>query len=124
MSNLRNITSLEALTEVPDGTYTLVVVDGVAKLAPYGGGGGGVLFIDIDLDNRTCSKTYAEVYEAFATNGYTVLANISATSVDLSLVSTAFIAAPAGIFGDNAAIVFDVGFNTIKLLDDNTVTMT
>lgn len=121
MSNLRNITSLEALTEVPDGTYTLVVVDGVAKLAPYGGGGGGVLFIDIDVDNGTCSKTYAEVYEAFATNGYTVLANIS--TPDVSLVSTAFMAAPAGIFADNAVIMFDVKFSAIMLLDDNTVTM-
>lgn len=69
--NLRSITELPVLTEVPDGTYTVVVVDGgTAKLAPYGGGGAEaveIVYTTADMATFTCNKTYAEMYEKLVT---------------------------------------------------------
>ncbi len=68
--NLRSITELEVLTEVPDGTYTVVVDGGTAKLAPYGGGGAEaieIVYTTADGVTVTCDKTYEEIYEALVT---------------------------------------------------------
>lgn len=76
--NLRSITELEVLTEVPDGTYTVVVDGGTAKLAPYGGGGAEaieIVYTSADsFETFTCNRTYAEIYAALMT--YNGVANI------------------------------------------------
>lgn len=75
--NLRSITELEVLTEVPDGTYTVVVDGGTAKLAPYGGGGAEaieIVYTSADGETVTCDKTYEEIYEALVTNNGVAIA--------------------------------------------------
>lgn len=78
----RDVTQLEAITQLEDGAYILVIVDGVAKMiskanANFGGGGGTTTTFKLDVDIGTDPFTYTlkhtdgsnataqELYDAF-----------------------------------------------------------
>lgn len=78
----RDVTQLEVATELEDGAYILVVVDGVAKIiskenANFGGGGGTTTTFKLDVNIETDPFTYTlkhtdgsdataqELYDAF-----------------------------------------------------------
>lgn len=78
----RDVTQLEAITNLEDGAYILVIVDGVAKMiskanANFGGGGGTTTTFKVDVNIETDPFTYTlkhtdgsdataqELYDAF-----------------------------------------------------------
>ena len=78
----RDVTQLEAITQLEDGAYILVIVDGVAKMiskanANFGGGGGTTTTFKVDVNIETDPFTYTlkhtdgsdataqELYDAF-----------------------------------------------------------
>ena len=78
----RDVTQLEAITQLEDGAYILVIVDGVAKMiskanANLGGGGGTTTTFKLDVNIETDPVTYTlkhtdgsnataqELYDAF-----------------------------------------------------------
>lgn len=78
----RDVTQLEAITNLEDGAYLLVIVDGVAKMiskanANFGGGGGTTTTFKVDVNIETDPFTYTlkhtdgsdataqELYDAF-----------------------------------------------------------
>ena len=78
----RDVTQLEAITQLEDGAYILVIVDGVAKMiskanANFGGGGGTTTTFKLDVNIETDPETYTlkhtdgsdvtaqELYDAF-----------------------------------------------------------
>ena len=78
----RDVTQLEAITQLEDGAYILVIVDGVAKMiskanANFGGGGGKTTTFKVDVNEQTDPVTYTlkhtdgsdataqELYDAF-----------------------------------------------------------
>lgn len=78
----RDVTQLEAITQLEDGAYILVIVDGVAKMiskanANFGGGGGKTTTFKVDINIETDPFTYTlkhtdgsdataqELYDAF-----------------------------------------------------------
>lgn len=66
--NLRSVTELPILKDVPNGTYTVVVDGSTAKLAPYGGGGGAsainIVYETADMSTFTCNMSYEEMHAA------------------------------------------------------------
>ena len=76
----RDVTQLEAITNLEDGAYILVIVDGVAKMiskANVNFGGGTTTTFKVDVNNQTDPVTYTlkhtdgsnataqELYDAF-----------------------------------------------------------
>ena len=76
----RDVTQLEAITQLEDGAYILVIVDGVAKMiskANANFGGGTTTTFKVDVNNQTDPVTYTlkhtdgsnataqELYDAF-----------------------------------------------------------
>lgn len=78
----RDVTQLEAITQLEDGAYILVIVDGVAKMiskanANFGGGGGTTTTFKLVINNQTDPVTFTlkhtdgsdataqELYDAF-----------------------------------------------------------
>ena len=76
----RDVTQLEAITQLEDGAYILVIVDGVAKMiskANANFGGGTTTTFKLDVNNQTDPVTYTlkhtdgsnataqELYDAF-----------------------------------------------------------
>ena len=78
----RDVTQLEAITNLEDGAYLIVIVDGVAKMiskanANLGGGGGTTTTFKLDVNIETDPFTYTlkhtdgsdaraqELYDAF-----------------------------------------------------------
>lgn len=76
----RDVTQLEAITQLEDGAYILVIVDGVAKMISKANanlGGGTTTTFKVDVNNQTDPVTYTlkhtdgsnataqELYDAF-----------------------------------------------------------
>ena len=125
-NNLRNITELPVLTEVPDGTYTVVVDGGTAKLAPYGGGGGAeaieVTYTTADMQTFTCDKTYEELYEALVVNNGIAVGKLMMGDVAMigktGLWSFANAEAVGGV-GSAFVFAMSIGSSTTTLLHSN-----
>ena len=91
----RDVTQLEAITQLEDGAYILVIVDGVAKMiskANANFGGGTTTTFKVDVNNQTDPVTYTlkhtdgsnataqELYDAFVA-GIVYIAESSAISI-------------------------------------------
>ena len=91
----RDVTQLEAITQLEDGAYILVIVDGVAKMiskANANFGGGKTTTFKLDVNDQTDPVTYTlkhtdgsdataqELYDAFVA-GIVYIAEGSAISI-------------------------------------------
>lgn len=105
--NLRSITELPVLNEVPDGTYTVVVDGGTAKLAPYGGGAEAIkiVYTTTDMSECTCNMTYEEIYEALVVEEKMAVIEVSFGGV-MTLAKSGLWS-----FMNGAAIGSETGFN-------------
>jgi len=129
-NNLRSITELPVLIEVPDGTYTVVVDGGTAKLAPYGGGGAEaveVTYTTADMLTFTCDKTYAEMYEALvASNGIAVAKLSLGGAATLGKTGLWGFKDDTAMGGEGASILFMLytgdGFTILSHGADDTIT--
>lgn len=130
-NNLRSITELPVLTEVPDGTYTVVVDGSTAKLAPYGGGGAEAIeitYTTADMQTFTCDKTFTEIREKLVVGKGIASIKIAVANAGILAAASSWSFLDRTNFGGTAKFVatYDDGNNFIRVIhaNDETITVT
>lgn len=81
--NFKSIADVDVVEELSEEAHVLIEEDGVIKrapktVAPFGGGGGGALFIT-GRSHQQANYTYAEILEAFNSGKILYLTNYTDT---------------------------------------------